>query len=359
MDPAGRDELLIAGWEAGLTIRVLASRTDRSTSWVSRRARALGLELRSRPLSRPEVDAAINAYRDGWPVTEIAAYLGRSKEATRNALVGAGLRIASGAERARRWPVDHHAFGAPLTCEAWYWLGFLAADGNVRGTRLTLGLAPSSEAVLHRFQAFLGCPEKPLRLGARGRQLIADVHSPQIVRDLAAHGVVPRKTWTLQVSAAAAAEPAFWLGNLDGDGSVVLGHSGVPMLIFVGTRPLMEQCATFLAEEILDFRPRPGPHSQTTAIWLVRVSGDNARRVSAVLLNAHSESLEAKRTKLAAAVEFRSAVTEARAAVRRRRCDWCGAWVERFPSQMRGERVFCNQSHAAQWRCARPQLRGA
>jgi hypothetical protein len=114
-----------------------------------------------------------------------------------------------------------------------------------------------------------------------------------------------------------------------------------------------------LADRILDHRPKPGPHAQSKVIWLVRVSGDNARRVAAELLDAHPESLEVKRAKLERAAAFRSARTDARAAVRRRRCEWCGAWIERFPSQMRGARVFCNPSHAAQWRCARIQFRGA
>jgi hypothetical protein len=359
MDATERDEILIAGWDAGLTLGPLASRTGCSISWVSRRARKLGLKSRSRSFSAGEVEFALTAYRNGRTIAGIAADLGRSHEATRRVLVKAGMRIASGAERARRWPVDHFAFAAPLSAEAWYWIGFLAADGNVHGTRLSLGLSPSSENALRRFQTFLACPEKPIRLAARGRQLVADVHSPQLVRDLASHGVVPRKTWGLEVSAAAAAEPAFWLGNLDGDGSVMHDEAGVPRLAFVGAKPVMDQCADFLADRILDHRPKPGPHAQSKVIWLVRVSGDNARRVAAELLDAHPESLEVKRAKLERAAAFRSARTDARAAVRRRRCEWCGAWIERFPSQTRGARVFCNPSHAAQWRCARIQFRGA
>ena len=359
MDESERDEILVAGWDAGLPLRELASRTGRSISWASRRARRLGLKQRDPSLSASEREFVVAAYRDGRTISGIAGELARSREATRKVLVEAGMRIASGAERARKWPVDHFAFAAPLSPEAWYWLGFLAADGNVSGTRLSLGLSPRSEDVLHRFQAFLGCPEKPIRLAARGRQLIADVHSTQLVRDLAVHGVVPRKTSHLEVSAAAAAEAAFWLGNLDGDGSVVIDRAGVPKLIFVGARPLMEQCADFLADEILDFRPRPGPHAQSKVIWVVRVSGDNARRLAALLLRAFPESLEAKRAKLEIAAAFWSALTQSRAAVRRRRCGWCGAWVERFPSKMRGERVFCSPSHAAKWRCTQAQSRSS
>ena len=57
------------------------------------------------------------------------------------------------------------------------------------------------------------------------------------------------------------AEPAFWLGYLDGDGCVVISPDGVPRIHFVGTRALMGQCAAFLAAGILDRRPSVHRHS--------------------------------------------------------------------------------------------------
>jgi hypothetical protein len=187
------------------------------------------------------------------------------------------------------------------------------------------------------------------RVAARGRQLVLDLHSPRVVEDLAAHGVRPRKTWDLRISSAAARECAFWLGYLDGDGSVVISRTGVPTIHLVGTRELMEQYASFLAMDAWARRPSVHRHNAGRMLWAVTVGGDNARRLSELLLRAHDVSLEAKRVKLEVAARDVSRVTLARAAVRRRRCAWCGAWVTRFPSQMQGDRVFCNPSHFGKW----------
>jgi hypothetical protein len=344
-----RDREVVAGWANGSSVRELATRTGRSAGWVSTRARRLGLPPRRAAFSQAEAGAAIAAYERGDTLTDVARQLGRSVEAVRAALVRAGVKLIGAGDRSRRWPVDHRAFSMPLSSEAWYWLGFLAADGNVTGTRVSLGLSPASESALRRFGAFMGCPEKPLRSAARGRQLVLDVHSSTVVADLALHGIRPRKTWELRASVAAAQEPAFWLGRLDGDGSVVISPTGVPKIHLVGTRALMEQYAAFLAATALNRRPSVHRASTASILWEVAVSGDNARRVAMLLLQAHAVSLEAKRAKLEVTARYASSLTRARAAVRRKRCAWCGAWVIRFPSQMRGDRVFCNQSHFGKW----------
>jgi hypothetical protein len=344
-----RDRVVVEGWATGMTVREMATMAGRSAGWVSTRARRLGLPPRREAFSEREAAAAIAAYQTGNSLTAVAAQLDRSVEAVRAALVRAGVVIIGAADRSRRWPVNHRAFSSPLSSEAWYWLGFLAADGSVAGTRVSLGLSPSSEPALQRFGRFMGCPEKPLRTAAKGRQLVLDVHSSAVARDLALHGIRPRKTWDLKVSAAAAREHAFWLGYLDGDGCVVISPGGVPKLHFVGTRALMEQCATFLAAKVLTRRPSVHIHSARSILWTVAVSGDNARRLAEGLLLAHDDSLEAKRAKLEAASRYTSRLTRTRTAVRTKRCSWCGAWITRFPSQMRGERVFCNSSHFGKW----------
>src|SRR5918999_1722778 len=173
-----RDHLIIERWSRGITVRALAMATGRSACWVSTRARRLGLPARREPFSDSEATAAIAAYQAGDSLTAVAKQLGRSVEAVRAALVRAGVTIQGAAERSRRWPVSHSAFSSPLSSEAWYWLGFLAADGCVSGTRVSLGLAPHSEGALRRFARFMGCPGKPLRTAARGRQLVLEVHSP-------------------------------------------------------------------------------------------------------------------------------------------------------------------------------------
>jgi hypothetical protein len=356
MEEVERDRIVREGWNLGAAVREIGRATGRSPGWVSRRARRLGLPPRLEGFSARESAAAAEAYRAGGSLREIAAQLGRSVEAVRASLLRSGFAIVGPAERSRRWPVHHDAFSPPLSSEAWYWLGFLAADGSVARTRVSLGLSPSSEPALRRFGRFMGCPDKPLRGTAKGRQLVLDVHSAIVVADLASHGIRPRKTWDLQLSATAAEVPAFWLGYLDGDGCVVISPEGVPKIHFVGTRACMRQCSEFLVSKVLDRRPSVHRHSNRGIIWEVAVSGDNARRLAEELLLSRPVSLEAKRAKLENASRYESRVARTREAVRRRRCDWCGAWLTRSPSRMLGRHAFCNASHFGYWNARQRDL---
>jgi hypothetical protein len=319
--------------------------------WVSVRARALGLEPRSPRVSAGEKAAWRAAYENGSTVADLARESGRYPATISNALTEAGIHVVSGAERVRRWPVRHDAFSPPLTTEAWYWIGFLAADGYVRRSRVCLGLKPSSAPSLRRFMEFVGSPERPLRITAAGNQLAAEVSSAQIVRDLAQHGLLPAKTLSLTIRRLAAAQPAFWLGYLDGDGCVCISRrNGVPTIHLVGTRAVMEDASAFIASVVPDRRPSVHRHSSGGVLWIVRASGHTAREVARALLAPHAPSLEPKRERLEVASTYESRVTRAKAAVRRRRCALCGAAVERMPSQLTTTHVFCTRDHYREWR---------
>ena len=310
----------------------------------------LGLEPRSPRVSGGEKEAWRVAYENGSTVAQIARESGRYAATISKALTEAGIRIVAGAERVRRWPVRHDAFSPPLTAEAWYWIGFLAADGYVRRSQVCLGLKPSSAPTLRRFMEFVGSAERPLRITAAGNQLAAEVSSAQIARDLARHGVMPAKSLSLTISREAAAQPAFWLGYLDGDGSVCISRTGVPTIHLVGTRAVMEDASTFISGVVPDRHPSVHRHSAASVLWIVRASGHTAREVGRALLASHAPSLEPKRDKLEAASVYESRVTRAKAAVRRRPCAWCGAAVERMPSQLTPTRVFCSGEHYREWR---------
>jgi hypothetical protein len=213
---------------------------------------------------------------------------------------------------------------------------------------VTVSVKAGSEPLLRRLMAFVGTPDRPLTTvnasGARG----ATIASRKIVEDLATHGIVPRKTWSLRISADATAQPAFWLGELDGDGSVGISRGGCPKIRFVGTRALMSQCADFVAI-VVGRKPAVYRYaSGQEVLWSVAVSGDNAKQLAEVLLAAHYPSLEEKRVRLRAASEYESVKTRIRAGAGRTECSWCGAPIERAPSQVL-RHAFCDRSHYRAW----------
>lgn len=341
------EQLLVARWTQGATAKRIGVGLGLSAASVCRHARRLGLTQRSRRVDAADRAAFRALYAQGLTIAEVASRTGFYRDTVRNALVASGVTIQ---DRTRKWPVRHDAFGDPLSREAWYWVGMLAADGCVRGPAISLAQHVSRAGMLRRFLVFVGSPDRPFRVNNRGKGLVADVSSPRLVADLARHGVVPRKSLTMEASAEAAAQAAFWLGVFDGDGCCTFSKRGVPTIGIVGSRQLMIQFAAFVHAQLGDHRPSVGLAGRTgSRLSDVRVSGDRARRMAELWLASGNVSLEVKRDLLSRAAMYESRATRARLAVRRRRCDFCGAWVERMPSQLLSH-VFCSSDHYWAWR---------
>jgi hypothetical protein len=291
----------------------------------------------------------------GLTVAQVASRTGFHRDTVRKALLSSDVTLQN---RSRKWPVGHAAFAEPLSVEAWYWLGLLAADGCVRGPQISLVQHASRAAMLRRFLSFVGSPDRPFRVINSGNGFVADVSSERMAADVARHGVVPRKSLTMEASQAAAGKAEFWLGVFDGDGCCTFSKRGVPTIGIVGSRPLMSQFSAWLHATFEDHRPVIGSVGRSGGeLSDVRVAGDRARRLAELWLSiCEVTSLECKRERLERAALYESRATRARLAVRRRRCDFCGAWVERMPSQFR-RHVFCSRSHYWAWKRRGPEAR--
>jgi hypothetical protein len=341
------EEVLIRLWRHGVTVREIGNSIGLSPSAICRHASRLGLPRRSRSLTSSDRAAFKAFYAEGLTISEVASRTGFHRDTVRSALVKQGVELR---DPTRRWPVRHDAFAPPETAETWYWIGMLAADGCMRGPAISLIQRTSRAALLHRFLEFVGSPGRPFRLINGGAGSVADVSSPRLAADLARHGVVPRKSLTMQTSPDAAAEPMFWLGVFDGDGCCTISKAGIPTIGIVGARPLMTQFADFLHALFGDHRPAVGSVGKAEGTLSdVRVSGDRARRLAEHWLSLTDVSLEGKRERLRQAAQYSSNITRARLAVRRRPCDWCGALVVRMPSQFLNH-VFCTRAHYRAWK---------
>jgi hypothetical protein len=341
------EDLLVRLWRNEVTVRDIGDAIGLSPSAVCRHAVRLGLPRRSRSITTAVRAEFAALYGEGLTIGQVASQTGFHRNTVSKALVAEGVTVR---DPTRRWPVQHHAFAPPETAETWYWIGMLAADGCVRGPAVSLIQRTSRAALLHRFLEFVGSPGRPLRQNNGGAGSVADVSSPQIAADLARHGVVPRKSLIMETSPHAATQPTFWLGVFDGDGCCTISRSGVPTIGIVGARPLMIQFADFLHALFGDHRPAVGSVDRNGGTLSdVRVVGDRARRLAEHWLCVSSVSLEEKRARLCLAAHYSSNITRARLAVRPRPCDWCGALVERMPSQLL-DHVFCSRAHYWAWK---------
>jgi hypothetical protein len=78
-----------------------------------------------------------------------------------------------------------------------YWLGFLAADGNVSNGRIRLGLASRDADHLRAFCQWLAT-DRPIYSGVNnhGRPVsTCEISSARLVAALGRYGIVPRKTY--------------------------------------------------------------------------------------------------------------------------------------------------------------------
>ena len=111
-----------------------------------------------------------------------------------------------------------------------YWLGFIAADGNVYKNTLAFGLAARDQGHLERFlnaiEGNYAITRRPNSLGMDSVWL--KVNSVRFVDALAKHGIGPRKSLTLAwPNVPTDMERHFLRGYIDGDGSWHWGPSRV------------------------------------------------------------------------------------------------------------------------------------
>lgn len=300
-----RHELIVALYESDVPVTEIAARAAVCVKTVRNVARRAGLPPRNAPKPARDRDVA-RRYMQGERVAVVAATHGITTSAVRRIAARAGLPPRVGWQR--RYPLDESSFDRP-TDVGWWLIGLLAADGSVNEAEHRVSLCQSTKDidVLQAFYEYVGCADRPvtvLRLSqeAAKRQLPrrpaaeARIYSARIVRALAVHGVVPRKTASLVLSEEASAQAATWLGVLDGDGSVgIYRQRREGRVCFYGSKALICQCGAFWSSR-LGFdgtRPRPRPH--TGGIWRFTLTYAKARAAARILLASSPQSMRRKR----------------------------------------------------------------
>jgi hypothetical protein len=181
------------------------------------------------------------------------------------------------------------------------------ADGCVgtNGTlRVTLNAADAGH--LRRLQAFLGTDRPLYKNGATCVQL--HVSSQRLTNDLVGLGIIPLKSSVCTYAATALAwQSAFWLGMLDGDGTITLPKTRPPRVHFIGQPTLMQQCSKWLAR--LHIRISP---NRTHGLWCVAPSGVVAQRVVRTMYGSSPVWLPRKRLRADAVLAWRSRIHDRR-----------------------------------------------
>jgi transposase-like protein len=192
-----------------------------------------------------------------------------SPNALYRALERLGIAERLGMERHRiigNEAAFEHAEGNPVAA---YWVGLLMADGSIRakmdkGLGLCLSLSGDDGGHVRELAAWLEWPggvreypESKFRQNgktySKNRRTEFVATSIKMAADLAAYGVVIRKTKTARAERLAGSRD-FWRGVACGDGGISIGQGNRIQFFLCGTHALMEQFANFVSDR-LGFRP--------------------------------------------------------------------------------------------------------
>jgi len=133
-----------------------------------------------------------------------------------------GVKRGSTGEAAITYLRYEHAFDVINNEEAAYWLGFIAADGDVSNEGLRIGLSTRDADHIRKFSRWLAL-DMPIYTGIDnlGRPVSTfEIISKHLVEALDKYGIVPRKTYVMKhlPSIPHTLMRHFLRGYIDGDG---------------------------------------------------------------------------------------------------------------------------------------------
>lgn len=139
------------------------------------------------------------------------------------------------------------------TPEKAYWLGFIATDGNVYGTRIQINIID-----IEHLEKFKGCIQSsaPIKETYKIDKKYNKKHkiykfffrSKKMVGDLEKHGITERKSFTVKPwEGPSELMPHYWRGCLDGDGWVSSKHTSC--IGFCGNVNMVERWVEFVKQK--------------------------------------------------------------------------------------------------------------
>jgi len=196
-------------------------------------------------LTDAQVQEAMRDYATGISTLVIGKRFGCSPQTVANMLQARGVALREAGGSSSRLAVRDDAFDV-RSPEVDYWVGIMATDGCVTGNKDVVDqvkLALKEEDIDHVecFRQFLGAAQ---RISCRADEHPTDssrvllrhefkVRSRRLVEALRRFGVVPRKTYTLEMSGGIEMSRDFWRGAIDGDGHLGIHASNQgPMACF-------------------------------------------------------------------------------------------------------------------------------
>jgi hypothetical protein len=171
-------------------------------------------------MSKQQQEEILRRYQNGESSEMLARVYGISGAAVRALLKRRGIEGRSRELAARKYSCDHGFFSSINSEEKAYWLGFIAADGNIHDNCLGVFLSAVDRDHLVLLAASLHSSHPVVDYTQEGYAYSRfRIFSTELTEDLKSLGIAPRKTFTLQWPALSAAMLRHYArGYVDGDG---------------------------------------------------------------------------------------------------------------------------------------------
>jgi hypothetical protein len=168
------------------------------------------------------------------------------------------------------------------------------ADGSIGDNfRIILNLKASDVCHIQAFQAFCGASNHNIEVCHQGLTKRIAFSSRRLAERLASYGIVRRKSLIARAPDSLASDKLFWLGEIDGDGSLGIDISNAhPVIQLAGSDFIVKQFETYL-KSVFDWRV-PSP-SKKGKISVITAHGAKAVAVIRHLWEGHAIGLPRKR----------------------------------------------------------------
>lgn len=297
-----QEEDIIALYQQGIDAVQLASRYKISSTTVYDMLERNDIKRRTnsdifRKLSQAQEEEIITLYQQGLPASKIASRYSIEDQTVYNILERNDVKRRSTNEAAITYARNEHAFDVIDTEEAAYWLGFIAADGNVSNGRLRIGLSTKDADHIRKFSKWLA-PDMPIYTGINnlGRPVTTfDMGSKYLVEELGKYGIVPRKTYVMKhlPSIPHAFMRHFLRGYIDADGYFsIVAKTGARFGVVSFNREIVEEIQDWFIKELGVSRTSLLPSG---SVWHYRQYGNiQVRKIVSYLYSDASVYLDRK-----------------------------------------------------------------
>jgi hypothetical protein len=229
----------------------------------------------------------VSKYQSGESTLTLTKIFNISGDSIRRFCESLGLPMRGYKAAAHRYYVNENFFETIDTEEKAYWLGFIAADGNVGGTSLKIMLKLSDAGHLEKFKKSIESEHK-IRIEQKYNRCSISLRSEKIVGDLKKYGITENKSLTLKVNlnpVPRRLHKHFWRGMVDGDGYIP--KKGRTSVFLCGTPDVVEMFKAFsMATQKVQYKN--SNHCR------LDVSGDLARKLAWTLYGNCTVSLDRK-----------------------------------------------------------------